>query len=127
MHDALGQSSLLLLPFLLQCDPSLLLFLLLLSPQVRRLTGYDRVMVYRFHEDEHGEVVAEDRRPDWEPYLGLHYPATDVPRAARLVFMKTGKRAIFDSAETPVRGSTGSAWWMLSAGINVCNLHCGVC
>ena len=70
--------------------------------EVRKLTGYDRVMVYRFHADEHGEVVAEDRRGDWEPYLGLHYPATDVPRAARFVFLKTGKRAIFDSAETPV-------------------------
>ncbi|KAL0457500.1 UNVERIFIED_CONTAM: Phytochrome B [Sesamum latifolium] len=40
---------------------------------VRELTGYDRVMVYKFHEDEHGEVVAESKRPDLEPYIGLHY------------------------------------------------------
>ncbi|KAL0388892.1 UNVERIFIED_CONTAM: Phytochrome B [Sesamum radiatum] len=47
---------------------------------VRELTGYDRVMVYKFHEDEHGEVVAESKRPDLEPYIGLHYPSTDIPQ-----------------------------------------------
>nr|prf phytochrome [Solanum lycopersicum] len=49
--------------------------------EVSHLTGYDRVMVYKFHEDEHGEVVAECRTPELEPYLGLHYPATDIPQA----------------------------------------------
>eukprot|EP01018_Ginkgo_biloba_P018742 Gb_28563 [translate_table: standard] len=46
-------------------------------PSHWELTGYDRVMVYKFHEDKHGEVVAEIRRLDLEPYLGLHYLATD--------------------------------------------------
>ncbi|CAJ1942611.1 unnamed protein product [Sphenostylis stenocarpa] len=50
---------------------------------VRELTGYDRVMVYKFHADEHGEVVYESKRPDLEPYIGLHYPATDIPHASR--------------------------------------------
>ncbi|CAI0444816.1 unnamed protein product [Linum tenue] len=53
---------------------------------VRELTGYDRVMVYKFHEDEHGEVVAENKRADLEPYMGLHYPATDIPQASRFLF-----------------------------------------
>ena len=47
--------------------------------------NYNRVMVYRFHEDYHGEVVAErvDEDEGAEPYLGLHYPATDLPQRTR--------------------------------------------
>jgi phytochrome B len=70
---------------------------------VRELTGYDRVMVYRFHEDEHGEVVAESRRNDLEPYLGLHYPATDIPQASRFLFRQNRVRMIADCHDTPVR------------------------
>ena len=47
--------------------------------RVRELTGFDRVMVYRFDADWNGEVVAEDRREDLKPFLGLRYPATDIP------------------------------------------------
>ena len=50
---------------------------------MRALTGFDRVMVYRFDAEWNGEVVAEDRRPDLEPFLGLHYPASDIPAQAR--------------------------------------------
>eukprot|EP00250_Pteridium_aquilinum_P019972 c24648_g3_i1 orf=348-2129(+) len=71
--------------------------------EVRELTGYDRVMAYKFHEDEHGEVVAEIRRPDLEPYLGLHYPATDIPQASRFLFMKNRVRMICDCQAVPVR------------------------
>lgn len=70
---------------------------------VRELTGYDRVMVYRFHEDEHGEVVAECRRDNLEPYLGLHYPATDIPQASRFLFRQNRVRMIADCHATPVR------------------------
>ncbi|KAF5190083.1 Phytochrome [Thalictrum thalictroides] len=63
---------------------------------VRELTGYDRVMVYKFHEDEHGEVVAEIRRPDLEPYLGIHFLAVDIPQAARFLFKKSRVRMICD-------------------------------
>nr|AHZ63959.1 phytochrome [Gnetum montanum] len=69
---------------------------------VRQLTGYDRVMVYKFHEDEHGEVVAEIRRSDLEPYLGLHYPATDIPQASRFLFMQNRVRMICDCRANPV-------------------------
>eukprot|EP00250_Pteridium_aquilinum_P009655 c18832_g1_i2 orf=529-3873(+) len=71
--------------------------------EVRDLTGYDRVMAYKFHEDEHGEVVAEIRRTDLEPYLGLHYPATDIPQAARFLFMKNRVRMICDCRLPPVK------------------------
>ncbi|XP_074319969.1 phytochrome B-like [Silene latifolia] len=69
---------------------------------VRQLTGYDRVMVYRFHEDEHGEVVAESKRPDLEPYMGLHYPSTDIPQASRFLFKQNRVRMIVDCHAKPV-------------------------
>ncbi|XP_073276297.1 phytochrome B-like isoform X1 [Primulina huaijiensis] len=70
---------------------------------VRELTGYDRVMVYKFHEDEHGEVVAESRRSDLDPYIGLHYPATDIPQASRFLFKQNRIRMIVDCEATPVK------------------------
>ncbi|KAG5555292.1 hypothetical protein RHGRI_012734 [Rhododendron griersonianum] len=70
---------------------------------VRELTGYDRVMVYKFHEDEHGEVVAESKRPDLDPYIGLHYPATDIPQASRFLFRQNRVRMIVDCSATSVR------------------------
>ncbi|KAG6396353.1 hypothetical protein SASPL_142501 [Salvia splendens] len=70
---------------------------------VRELTGYDRVMVYKFHEDEHGEVVAESKRPDLEPYLGLHYPSTDIPQASRFLFKQNRVRMIVDCHATPLK------------------------
>ncbi|CAL9106132.1 phytochrome B-like [Musa acuminata AAA Group] len=70
---------------------------------VRELTGYDRVMVYKFHDDEHGEVVAECKRDNLEPYIGLHYPATDIPQASRFLFKQNRVRMIADCHATPVR------------------------
>ncbi|XP_054814964.1 phytochrome A-2 [Prosopis cineraria] len=64
--------------------------------EVFELTGYDRVMAYKFHEDDHGEVISEITKPGLEPYLGLHYPATDIPQAARFLFMKNKIRMIVD-------------------------------
>ncbi|CAI5962715.1 unnamed protein product [Closterium sp. NIES-65] len=58
-------------------------------------------MTYKFHEDEHGEVIAEIRRSDMEPYLGLHYPATDIPQASRFLFMKNRVRMICDCNSAP--------------------------
>lgn len=75
----------------------------ILVREVKDLTGYDRVMVYKFHEDAHGEVIAECCRPDLEPYLGLHYPATDIPQASRFLFMKNKVRMICDCSARPVK------------------------
>lgn len=69
---------------------------------VRTLIGYDRVMVYRFHPDGHGEVVAECRRDDLEPFLGLHYPESDIPRQARELYCENWIRSIPDAAYEPV-------------------------
>ncbi|KAF5952070.1 hypothetical protein HYC85_010014 [Camellia sinensis] len=64
--------------------------------EVFELTGYDRVMAYKFHDDDHGEVVSEKTKLGLEPYLGLHYPATDIPQASRFLFMKNKVRMICD-------------------------------
>lgn len=67
----------------------------------RSLTGHDRVMVYRFDQDWHGEVVAESCRPDLEPYLGLHFPASDIPAQARQIFLTNPLRLIVDVDYAP--------------------------
>jgi light-regulated signal transduction histidine kinase (bacteriophytochrome) len=69
---------------------------------VRQMTGYDRVMVYRFHADESGEVIAEDRDEALEPYLGLRYPAADIPSQARELFRRNRFRIIADMNDEAV-------------------------
>lgn len=72
------------------------------AAEIRALGGYDRVMVYRFDEEWHGDVIAEVRRPGLESYLGLHYPATDIPAQARALYLRTRIRQIVDVGYTPV-------------------------
>jgi diguanylate cyclase (GGDEF)-like protein len=71
--------------------------------QIRSLTGYDRVMVYKFDGEGHGEVIAEEKSPDMETYLGLHYPASDIPRQARKLYLMQRLRCIVDVGYRPVR------------------------
>src|SRR3712207_135853 len=68
-----------------------------LARDVRALTGFDRVMVYRFDPEWNGEVVAEDRRADLEPFLGLRYPASDIPAQARALYATNWLRLIPDA------------------------------
>lgn len=70
--------------------------------QVRALTGYDRVMVYRFDGDGSGEVVAEACRRGIGSFLGLHYPATDIPAQARELYKRNLLRIITDVNAEPV-------------------------
>ncbi len=65
--------------------------------EFRRITGFDRVMVYHFHPDGHGEVVGEEKADDMEPYLGLHYPASDIPAQARDLYVTKLSRMIASS------------------------------
>jgi diguanylate cyclase (GGDEF)-like protein len=69
---------------------------------LRALTGYDRVMAYRFHDDGHGEVIAEDVDNRLKPFLGLHYPASDVPPQARRLYARQSVGAIADANYVPV-------------------------
>lgn len=70
--------------------------------EVRRVTGFDRVMLYRFDKDGHGEVVAEEKLPEMEPFLGLHYPESDIPKPARKMFLSNWIRVIPDAKAEPI-------------------------
>ena len=72
------------------------------ASKIRELTGLDRVMVYRFAEDAHGEVVAEALAEGQEPFLGLHYPAADIPVQARRMYLSQRIRFIADVDYQPV-------------------------
>lgn len=63
---------------------------------VKAATGYDRVMIYRFHPDWHGEIVSEKTEPGLPAYRGLHYPASDIPAQARRLYVETHARVIAD-------------------------------
>ncbi|RZM37439.1 MAG: GAF domain-containing protein [Sphingomonas sp.] len=67
----------------------------------RRLTGFDRVMVYRFLNDDAGVVVAEDRDPGQRTFLNQHFPASDIPRQARALYVRNRVRVIPDIAYVP--------------------------
>jgi PAS domain S-box-containing protein len=68
----------------------------------KALTGYDRVMVYRFDDDGHGEVFSEVHEAGLEPYLGNRYPASDIPQIARRLYERNRVRVLVDVAYTPV-------------------------
>ena len=69
---------------------------------IRKMSGYDRVMIYRFHEDMHGEVIAEAAAERYGSWLGLHYPASDIPYPARQIFLLNKLRVIPDVNCVPV-------------------------
>ncbi|MFB9080729.1 ATP-binding protein [Flavobacterium procerum] len=74
----------------------------LVAEATREITGYDRVMIYRFDEQYNGEVFAESCREDLEPFLGLHYPHTDIPAQARELYIRNQLRLIVDIEYEPV-------------------------
>jgi light-regulated signal transduction histidine kinase (bacteriophytochrome) len=73
----------------------------------RRLTGFDRVMIYRFLDDDAGQVVAEDRDPALDTFRNHRFPASDIPRQARALYVRNRTRAIptIDYDPAPLRPS----------------------
>lgn len=71
------------------------------ADEIRKITGYDRVMVYRFDADWNGEVIAEARNESVEPFLGQRYPASDIPAQARRLYELNWLRIISDVAYVP--------------------------
>lgn len=67
----------------------------------RELTGFDRVMIYRFQGDAGGVVVAEDRDAAIPSFLNHHFPATDIPRQARQLYVRNRVRIIPDCTYEP--------------------------
>ena len=68
----------------------------------RDVAGHDRIMVYRFAEEGHGEVFTEQRRADLEPYLGNRYPASDIPHVARRLYERNRLRVVADVHYQPI-------------------------
>jgi light-regulated signal transduction histidine kinase (bacteriophytochrome) len=75
------------------CDASARIF--------KDIVGYDRVMIYRFDEEGHGEVFAETRKPELEAFLGNRYPATDIPQIARRLYARNRVRILADVDSAP--------------------------
>lgn len=71
------------------------------AQQVKSVIDYDRVMVYKFWEDGHGEVIAEQKNEDLESWLGLHYPSSDIPQQARQLYLTNHIRIISDVNSSP--------------------------
>ena len=76
------------------CDEAAVLF--------RELTGYDRVMIYRFDEEGHGQVLSECKADTLEPFLGIRYPASDIPKIARRLYERNRVRMLVDVNYEPV-------------------------
>ncbi|PPQ34707.1 GAF domain-containing protein [Rhodopila globiformis] len=68
----------------------------------KALTGYDRVMVYRFDDQGHGEILSEEREPAMEAYLGNRYPSSDIPQIARRLYERNRVRVLADVEFAPV-------------------------
>ncbi len=86
------------------------------ATEFRRLTGFDRVMVYQFLDDAAGRVLAEDRRPDQRSFANQHFPATDIPSQARALYLRNLVRVIPDVAyqALPLRPN-----WTLSSPLDM--------
>jgi chemotaxis family two-component system sensor kinase Cph1 len=69
------------------------------AEEIRTLTGLDRVMIHKFHPDGHGEIIAESRRAGLGSWIGMHFPAEDIPESARALFRKTWIRPVPDVSD----------------------------
>lgn len=87
---------------LMEGSPTLRQLCQSVAEETRAITGYDRVMIYRFDKDYNGEVIAEAKQPELEPFLNLHYPHTDIPAQARELYLRNLLRMIVDVNYVPV-------------------------
>jgi light-regulated signal transduction histidine kinase (bacteriophytochrome) len=72
------------------------------ATNIRRITGFDRVLVYQFDPQWNGTVVAEDRNDVLPSYLDLRFPASDIPAQARELYRRNRLRIIPDAGYRPV-------------------------
>lgn len=74
--------------------PTLESFFIHATDTMASLTSFDRIMLYRFHNDGSGEVIAESIKNDMDSFLGLRYPASDIPKQARRLYIRNLTRLI---------------------------------
>lgn len=96
---------------------------------VQGVTGFDRVMIYRFHPDGSGEVVAERVRAGLEPFLGLRYPAEDIPRQARALLVRNPVRLLadVDAVPSPILSWPAELKEPLDLSLSVLRAHSTMC
>ena len=88
----------------------------LVVEEVFKTTGHTRVMMYKFHEDMHGEVVAECKAAEEaESWLGLHFPATDLPQRSRDELAREHVRLIADAQAPPLNPLDVWVWEVMAA------------
>jgi two-component system, chemotaxis family, sensor kinase Cph1 len=85
----------------LEAAPDLLQTCRYAAHELRRLTGFTRVMIYRFLEDGSGCVIAEDKEAELPTFLNHHYPTSDIPKQARELYIRNVVRVIPDVNYTP--------------------------
>lgn len=90
------------LKFVSQKHETVLSYLAFVAEGLRLITKFDRVMIYRFAEDWHGEVIAESKTMRLSSFYGHHFPATDIPQPARRLFLANWVRMIPDISYEPV-------------------------
>jgi light-regulated signal transduction histidine kinase (bacteriophytochrome) len=73
------------------------------AKELKRISGFDKVMIYQFDADWNGDVIAEEKEERMDAYLGLKFPASDVPKQARDLYKKTPYRLIPNVDYSPVR------------------------
>ncbi|GGY79399.1 histidine kinase [Pseudoduganella plicata] len=71
--------------------------------EIRAVTGFGRVLVYKFDNDDHGHVLAESNDGSLPSYLGQRFPATDIPKQARELYASNRIRLISDANYRPAR------------------------
>ena len=99
--------------------------------EIQAITGYDRVLIYRFEEEGHGQVIAEASSPSMEVFQGLFFPASDIPEQARELYRTNWLRIIPDADYQPVplvpklRPDTGQPLDLSFANLrSVSPIHC---
>jgi two-component system, chemotaxis family, sensor kinase Cph1 len=73
------------------------------AKELKRASGFDKVMIYRFDEDWNGHVLSEEMETGMESYLGFTFPASDIPKQARDLYLKNAYRYIPDREYVPVK------------------------
>ena len=73
------------------------------SAELKRISGFDKVMIYQFDQYWNGDVVAESMEPEMESYLGLKFPASDIPQQARELYRQMPYRLIASTDYEPVK------------------------
>ncbi|PKH20254.1 histidine kinase [Pseudomonas sp. 43NM1] len=99
--------------------------------EIQQITGYDRVLIYRFEEEGHGQVIAEATSPDMDVFQGLFFPASDIPEQARELYRTNWLRIIPNADYQPVplvpklRPDTGQPLDLSFASLrSVSPIHC---